>query len=305
YPSKVAVAIETDAVRKAPIADLPRAIRFAHARGVRVIMRIASFHDPLTSVKAPRLSVRGKWGGPYPIDWLDPANEEAQNYIIDLAKEQMEAGADEIQLDYVRFPVQRGLGNAVLPPADGSREKVILEFVRRVHQVTKAHHVPLSLDIFGVTATGTVEDLHNLGQDIAMLGTECEALSPMTYPCHYDKGFMGWDIPGNHPEIVGIGTREALVRLAKANTAPATHGATASNGNNAADGTNGTLAVIRPWLQAFGWRAPEYGPKYLMTEAASAEKAGSTGWLMWNPGCKYPEAWRAMPVVSEVRSARN
>ena len=294
YPSKVSVALETDAVKKAPIADLARAIRFAHARGVRVIMRVSCFHDPWASVKAPRLSIRGKWGGPYPIDWLDPANEEAQNYIVDLIKEQMDAGADEIQLDYVRFPVQRGLGNAVLPPADGSREKVIVEFVRRVHAVTKPRNVPLSLDIFGVTATGTIVDVHNLGQDIALLGPEVEALSPMTYPAHYDKGFMGWDAPGNHPEIVGIGTRETLAKLAKAE-----------------GGANGkAVAVVRPWLQAFGWRAPDYGPKYLMTEASEAEKAGSTGWLMWNPGCNYAEAWRGMPAVSHAepqtaRTARN
>ncbi|WP_394837494.1 putative glycoside hydrolase [Pendulispora rubella] len=291
YPSKVAVAVETNATRRAPIVDLARAIRFAHARGVRVIMRIACFHDPWASVKAPRLSIRGKWGGPYPVDWLDPANEEAQDYIVELAKEQMAAGADEIQLDYVRFPVQRGLGNAVLPPADGSREKVIVEFVRKVHRVTKAHNVPLSLDIFGVTATGTMEDVHNLGQDITLLGPEVEALSPMTYPAHYDKGFMGWDAPGTHPEIVGIGTRETLVKLGKAQ-----------------DQGQG-MAVVRPWLQAFGWRAPNYGPKYLLTEATEAEKSGSTGWLMWNPGCNYAEAWRGMPVKAaekkDDRSALN
>ncbi|WP_394826663.1 putative glycoside hydrolase [Pendulispora albinea] len=293
YPSKVPVAIETGATKKAPIADLARAIRFAHARGVRVIMRNSCFHDPWAAVKAPRLSIRGKWGGPYPVDWLDPANEEAQNYIVELTKEEIDAGADEIQLDYVRFPVQRGLGNAVLPPPDGSREKVIVGFVRKVHEVTKARGVPLSLDIFGVTATGTITDVHNLGQDIALLGPEVEALSPMTYPAHYDKGFMGWDAPGTHPEIVGIGTRETLAKLSKVN------GAKGAGGDNAKP-----LAVVRPWLQAFGWRAPNYGPKYLLTEAAEAEKAGSTGWLMWNPGCNYAEAWRGFPLVAKERKER-
>ena len=57
----------------------------------------------------------------------------AHRYLIDLAKEAMDAGADEIQLDYVRFPVQKGLGNAVLPPADGTRETVLTAFVHKAH----------------------------------------------------------------------------------------------------------------------------------------------------------------------------
>lgn len=276
YPTKVKVAIDNGAARNPPIADLARTIRFAHKYGVYVIMRISCFHDPWTSVKTPALSIQSKFGKPYPIDWLDPANPDAQQYILDLMNEQISMGADEIQLDYVRFPVQKGLGNAVLPPADGSREKVLTAFVHKAHEITQAHHLPLSLDIFGVTATGTIVDSHNLGQDIGLLGKECEALSPMVYPSHYDKGFLGFSEPGNHPEIIAIGTKGAVQRLEKAGD---------------------TGAVIRPWLQAFMWRSPEYGPKYLAQETKEAEKGGGVGWLMWNPGCSYWDAWKAIPPV--------
>src|SRR6185436_2964152 len=101
YPTKVAVAVEIGAAAKAPIPNLPRAIRFAHARGIRVVMRISCFHDPTAAERAPRLSIKGKWGGPYPIGWLDPTNAAAHAYIVDLVKESIDAGADEIQLDYV------------------------------------------------------------------------------------------------------------------------------------------------------------------------------------------------------------
>jgi hypothetical protein len=282
YPSKVDVVVETGAAAKAAIPDLPRAIRFAHARGVRVIMRISCFHDPWAAEHAPRLSLKGKWGGPYPIGWLDPTSPLAHKYVIDLVKESLDAGADEIQLDYVRFPVQRGLGNAVLPPADGTREKLVKAFAHEVHEVTSARKVPLSLDVFGVTATGTIIDEHNLGQNIGMLGAECEALSPMVYPAHYDKGYMGWDQPGNHPEIIGIGTKAAVQKLARAHA---------------------SACVVRPWLQAFGWRCPDYGPKYLVAETESATKSGSAGWLMWNPSCDYAEAWHGLPSTARASSA--
>lgn len=276
YPSKVQVAIDTGAVSGAPIADLTRAIRFAHKHGVRVSMRVACFHDPLGAEKAPALSVKGYWGGPYPIGWLDPGGDESQQYIEDLVKEVLDLGADEINLDYVRYPVQNGLGNADFHLKDKNRTKkdVITGFVHRIHAITSARHVPLSVDIFGVTATGSQEDIDELGQDIPRLGPEAEALMPMVYPSHYGKGFYGWDEPGNHPEIVAIGTRASVAKLDKAGV---------------------TTSVIRPWLQAFNWRSPEYGPKYLAQETVEAQNGGSHGWIMWNPGGSYADAWAAIP----------
>ncbi len=282
YPTKVKIAIDNGAAAHPPIADLSRTIRLAHKHGVYVIMRISCFHDPWTSVKTPRLSIQSKFGKPYPIDWMDPANPEAQQYILDLIEEEIGLGADEIQLDYVRFPVQKGLGNAVLPPADGSREKVLTAFVHKAHELTQAHHVPLSLDVFGVTTTGTIADTHNLGQDIGQLSKETEALSPMVYPSHYDKGFLGFAEPGNHPEIIRIGTKSGVERIEKA----------------------GGTAIIRPWLQAFMWRSPEYGPKYLAKEIVEAKAGGGVGYLMWNPGCSYWDAWKAVPPVPKSAKAQ-
>jgi hypothetical protein len=275
YPSKVDIAVKTGAIAGAPIADLSRTIRFAHQRGIRVIMRVSCFHDPLAAVKAPELSVRGNWGGAYPIGWLDPGGELAQKYIVDLVEEEIALGADEINLDYVRYPVQGGLGNADFHLHDTGRTRIgaITDFVRKVHAITQSHKVPLSVDIFGVTATGTRQDIEALGQDIALLSPNVEALMPMVYPSHYDKGFYGWEIPGNHPEIIAIGTKAAV---AKAVTGS---------------------AVVRPWLQAFMWRSPDYGPKYLAQETIEAQNGGGAGYAMWNPGGYYGDAWNAIKPV--------
>ena len=275
YPSNVKWALETGATKNAPIVDLARTIRFAHARGIRVIMRISCFHDPWAAEKASRMSIQSKFGKPYPVGWLDPANKEAQDYVIELAREEIAAGADEIQLDYVRFPVQPGLGNAALTKTGhGERPTLIRDFVRRVHEVTKAKNVPLSLDVFGVIATGVKEDKENLGQDLELLGPECEVLCPMVYPSHYPVGFLGYEVPGNHPEIIAYGTRAAVKVLAAANIKD---------------------TLVRPWLQAFGWRSPEYGPHYLAQETVEAGKGGGVGWSMWNPSSDYHDAWNGIP----------
>jgi hypothetical protein len=276
YPSKVALANEAGAVKHPPIRDLARTIRFAHEKGIRVAMRIASFEDEIMAKAKRSLSVQSKWGRPYPIGWLDPSNEGAQGYVIDLVKESLDAGADEIQLDYVRYPVLGIKGaNFHLQERGLTQTTVIRDFVRKVHAVTKARNVPLSLDVFGVIAFGARVDIDALGQDPVLLAPECEALAPMVYPSHYAKGFHGWDEPGDHPEIVGIGTKAIRAQIAAA-------------------GIKGG-AVIRPWLQAMNWKSPTYSPGYLATEIKSGDDAGGVGWLMWNPGQDYSYAWQAVP----------
>lgn len=274
YHSTVPLAVETNATKNAAIRDLPRAIRFAHARGIRVIMRISCFHDEWIQPKKTELSVRGKWGGPYPIGWLDPSSEGAHQYVISLAKEAMDAGADEIQLDYVRYPVI-GVKNADfhLKERNLTRIGVIRDFVREVHAVTQPRGVPLSLDVFGVIALGKRIDIDALGQDLTLLAPECEVLSPMVYPSHYAKGFYGFDEPGAHPELVAVGTKGTLDQIAHIPGA----------------------ALVRPWLQAMYYESPGYGPEYLKSETKHAEASGGTGWLMWNPGQDYSYAWQIMP----------
>ena len=283
YPTHVKLALEMEAAKNHPIPDFSRAIRFAHARDIRVIVRIPCFHDPWAARHAPRLSLMNQRGTPFEMGWTDPTNVEAQDYVLALVAEVIELGADEVQLDYVRFPVySQGIKYAAMPPADGHRSQAMKAFVRRVHEVTQAHHVPLSLDLFGVTATGDLSDIEALGQNIGVVGSEAEALSPMVYPSHYDRGFNGFDEPGNHPEIVGMGTRASNDKLKQARN---------------------TSTVVRPWLQAMAYKSSAFGPKYIQEEIRSAETSGSTGWLMWDPDNNYWAVWAALPVVADHHEA--
>ena len=271
YPSKVDWAVKTGAIKGAPIADLARTIRFAHSRGVRVIMRVACFHDPWAAEKAPRSSrFKGLLGRAVSHRLARPRRRARAEVHHGPRRGRRSRSARTRSTSIpVRYPVQRGLGNADFHLTDTNRTRigVITDFVKKIHAITKAHGVPLSLDLFGVTATGTRVDIENLGQDIGLLAPNAEALMPMVYPSHYDKGYYGWAEPGNHPEIIAIGTKAAIER--------------ANNGG----------AVIRPWLQAFNWKSPEYSPKYLLQETVEAKNGGGTGYAMWNPGGFYGDAW--------------
>jgi hypothetical protein len=279
YPSKAKIAIESGAIRAGFIPDLARAIRYAHWHGVRVILRIPCFHDPWTDKHLPgaRLSIRfAQTNKPIHIDWLDPTLTEAQDYVIDLAREGIEAGADEIQLDYVRFPVHITGKVAVLPPPE-ERPKIIRDFVKRVRAVTQEAGIHLSLDFFGVTATGIQDDIDKLGQDIPTVAPEADAISLMAYPSHYGKGYRGFENPADHPEIVGIGNKMALEKLRP----------------------TGATTIFRTWLQAFPLGVTHYDSRYLRAQAEAAESSGGHGWLMWSPGCEYSHVWNGWPKVNK------
>jgi hypothetical protein len=276
YRSKIPLVLETGAAKDAPIRDIARTVRFAHAKGIRVAMRVSCFEDEFMAKAKPELAVVALWKRPYRIGWLDPANEGARAYILELVKEAMDAGVDEVQLDYVRYPVL-GIKGADFDATKGTTKKtiVIRNFVRQVHELTKARKVPLSLDIFGIVAEGDRSDIDMLGQDPVLLAPECEALSPMVYPSHYRSGYAGFEVPGNHPEIVGMGTKKILEQIRKYKTS----------------------VIVRPWLQAVDWNSPAYGPQYLAAEVRHATLAGSTGWLMWNPAQTYTVTWSAIPKL--------
>lgn len=277
FNTKSPLAAEGKTAKAIFLPDLARTTRMAHDRGIRAIARIPCFHDPLLAKNVPRTSIQGTWGKPYPMGWTDPTNVEVQNYLIDLVKESIEAGFDEVQLDYIRFPVHSGTGSAVMPDwKNDGRITAIRDFVRRVHEVTKPAGVSLSVDVFGVTATGTKEDQQKLGQDITVLAPEVEAISPMVYPSHYAPGFMGFAEPGDHPEVIAMGTKNSVAKLPQ-----------------------GSQTAIRGWLQAFPLRSPSYGPKYVGDQAKHAEANGGLGWLMWSPACEYSAVWTAFPVLKK------
>jgi hypothetical protein len=192
--------------------------------------------------------------------------------------ETLGAGVDEIQLDYVRYPTE-GVAHADFGLGPAKSTDVIADFVGRVHERTQAAGVPLSIDVFGVVAWQRDADVRATGQDLARLGPLVEAVSPMVYPSHFAEGFNGYPDPGAHPEVVGIGTRQTEEALRKA----------------------GATAVVRPWIQAFPWRAPNYSEAYVVQEIDQAAAAHGVGWLAWNAKGSYDEV---VAAASQTRGVR-
>ena len=269
YRSDVPAVIEYDTHAKSTIDDLDKLLRALRERNIYVIARIAVFRDHLLVKKNPRVAIRSRksgavWNGESAELWCDPTNKETQDYNLALAIELAERGVDEIQLDYIRFPTSGNLADAGYAYSFGrmSKEETINRFLERAHAEMKRRNTRLSIDIFGVVAWEKEKDIRSTGQRIASLARHCDVISPMLYPSHFNDHFDGFTNPGDNPyHFIYNGCRRVMER-------------------------SGGLPV-RPWLQAFRWRASNFGADYIIEQIRAAGDAGAHGWLMWNSSNNY------------------
>ena len=272
--------------KRPAIRDLPKLTRFLHSQGLHAIARVAIFRDERLVVAHPELAVKSrKTGEPWrengKLVWTDPSQPRVQEYDIALAKKAAEAGVDEIQFDYVRFPAEGDQKDASFvfqtEHPEWHRADVIADFLKHAYAELHPKGVLLSLDVFGIMAWQRQVDLAHTGQDIVLMAKFCDVLSPMIYPSHF-FGMEGIAHPGDAPEhFIG----ESMERFEKI--------------------TAGSGVVIRPWLQAFAWRTKTYSPKYIETQVLTAKNKGGIGFLFWNANNDYSKPYTAMP---EMRGAK-
>jgi len=295
------------------ISDLPKFIHFLHSENMHAIARIAIFRDEHLVTSHPELAVKSRstgqpWRENGKLVWTDPSNPKVQDYDIALAKFVAQAGVDEVQFDYVRFPAEGDQKDAAFtfqtdhsehncrtgacpvspttgPPTDRpktkdvQRSEVIADFLQRAYAQIHPTGALFSLDVFGVMAWQRPVDLSHTGQDIVAMSKHCDVLSPMIYPSHF-FGMDGIAHPGDAPEHF-IGESMDRFKLIT---------------NSGAGGV-----VIRPWLQAFAWRTRTYSPKYVEVQVEVAKQRGGIGFLFWNANNDYSKPYTAMP---EMRAAK-
>jgi hypothetical protein len=269
-----------------PIRNLPKFTAFLHSQGMHAIARIAIFRDDALVTKHPELAVQSRRGGAWrengKLVWTDSSNPKVWDYNIGLAKFAAENGADEIQFDYVRFPAEGDQKDAKFlfesQHPDWKRADAITSFLKKAQSELKPSGVLFSLDVFGVMAWQRTVDLSHTGQDIPQMAKYCDVMSPMIYPSHF-YGMDGYTNPGDAPEhFIG----ESMARFQKV---------TADSG-----------VVLRPWLQAFGWKTKTYSPEYIRIQVAVARSKGGNGFLFWNANNDYSKPYSAMPEMRQDKA---
>lgn len=264
------------------IPSLPKYVHYLHSLGLHAIARIALFRDQELVGNHPDLAVHSRsskqpWRENGKLVWTDPSLPAVQDYNLALAKEAVSSGVDEVQFDYVRFPAEGNQKDALFHFESAhpkwQRTDVITDFLARAYAELHPTGVLFSLDVFGVMAWERKVDLSHTGQDIPSMAKNCDVLSPMIYPSHF-FGMDGYTDPGDAPEHF---ISESMARYREV--------------------TAGTKVVLRPWLQAFGWRTKSYSPEYILTQVRVAREEGGDGFLFWNARNDYAKPFKAMPTI--------
>ena len=267
-PLAVAIGACSKRPRANPCADINGVLKKLKDEHIHVIARIACFNDPILARKRPSwaiLSVNGGlWRNRKGQPWVDPTLKEVWQYNIDLAKDAIQRGFDEIQWDYVRMPTE---GNTRLckyhnMPKGTDRVQVITDYLDFAQKSLASYGVPISADIFGLTGTATSD--MGIGQRLKPISDYVNYVSPMVYPSHFAHGEYHEPNPNAQPyRTVFLSLRDARKRLETSHTG------------------------VRPWLQAFSLGSPRYGPAQFLEELKAVRDNHLPGFLCWNAGNNY------------------
>ena len=259
------------------IRDIQALMQELKEHNIYTIARIVCFKDPCLAAARPELALNKPDGKPVTdangLAWVNPYRQEVWEYLTELAEMAAELGFDEIQYDYVRFPVGSD-ANAAEYGVDMSmypKQQAIQDFLAYAGERLHEKQCVVTADVFG-TIIGSETDIQTVGQDYAALGRTVDAISPMVYPSHYANGVFGLKVPDANPYETVLsamqGSYEELQGIPEQDR-----------------------AVVRPWLQAFtaGWVPGHisYGGTQIREQIQAVYDAGYEEWILWNATNRY------------------
>ncbi len=271
YHSAIPLATEVGAQRIITVPNLKARVAKLHQQGLYLIARIVTFKDNQLASARPDLAVKtqnGKiWRDSENLAWTDPFKKAVREYNIGLAVEAAQAGFDEIQFDYVRFPDNKGVVFSQ-PNTEEARVNAIARFLDEARKRLTPYNVFLSADIFGYVCWNLNDT--GIGQKLESIVKDVDYVSPMLYPSTFQFGIPGYRDPVANPyEIIHRTLDRARER------------------------TGLNPIRFRPWLQAFrdyAFDRRQFGAAQIRDQIRAADGFGSDGWMLWNPRNVYTTA---------------
>lgn len=227
---------------------------------IYLIGRVVAFQDPSfarnfenSSVIDPTTNSPYMQNGQY---FLDPGDERARNYVLNIAIEACSLGFDEIQFDYIRYPDTKVKGLIYEDENIAkNRTENINSFLRHSRDILNGMGCLVSADIFGYVLQNKSDN--GIGQHLETISETVDFISPMVYPSHYSKGSFGYQYPNSFPyEVVSAALNDGIKRGIE-------------------------KEKIRPFLQGF-W----HDSKDVQLNIKAAEDK-NLDWIIWNNSSQY------------------
>jgi hypothetical protein len=275
--SKVPLATEVKAVEKAY--NAAEVTKKLHDNNIYAIARIVCFKDPILAKSKPEYAIKKKDGSLYVhngVNWVDAYNKDAWQYNIDLAKEALAQGFDEVQFDYIRFP-------------DGKKSEMVFGDTRglKLHEnieeflAEARKQLPdaiLSGDVFAIICESP-GDTENIGQYFERIGKNLDYVYPMAYPSHYALGQIINGVKFAKPDFEPYNLIKQTLLKAKSRL----------------DKVEGHKPILRTYLQDFSatwigagnWQY--YEDEQIKQQIKGVIDAGYEEWFLWDPMNNYRE----------------
>ena len=265
------------------VKDMPALVERLHQQGIYVIARIVCFKDPVLAAARPELALRLPDGKAVMdangLAWVNPYKEEVWDYLCTLAECASRDGFDEIQFDYVRFPIGND-ANAADYGVDMStypREAGLTDFFDYASKRLHEKQIIFGADLFG-TIIGSDVDRDRTGQNYLSIAEHTDAICPMIYPSHYANGTFGMNVPDQYPyETIANALQLSKEELGE---------------------TDSPKGVVRPWLQCFNaiWVDGHitYGSKEVHDQIQAVYDAGYEEWFLWHASNHYEQVKSAL-----------
>ena len=291
YKTDVKLAYEINAHKERTIYNIDNFIKDLKDQGLYVIARIVVFKDDKLARTHNNYALKDAngsvWRNREKLAWVDPFKMQVHEYVADIAADAASHGFDEINFDYVRFPLKKGLIYSK-KSTQKNRISAISDFLKTANKKLRPYNVYTSVDTYGYVCWNKTDT--NIGHTIKSLSQHADYIAPMLYPSGFGVGILGYKNPTDHTyEIIHESIKEGLKR---ADVSP---------------------LRFRPWLQSFkdyGFDRKFFRSKEVSQQIKGAEQASCSGWMLWNPASRFSskglqDVRSPYPVLPNLKELKN
>ena len=267
------IAKELDLVK--PIEDLPSIIQKLHDNDIYVMGRFIAVKDDGFTAAHPESAVRHPTSNAVlSATWIDPSNEYAQQYNMEVLCDLAKSGIDEVNFDYIRFSTENFVALGVFS-AQQKADKVY-SFVAKARETIDrcGASTKLGLSTYAILGWNYPVNLETLGQDFVRFAPLVDVISPMAYPATFSENGGYWN-PAKH----GSSRMYWLVKRT-------------ITGYQELLGDE-QKGKIRPWIQGYGVTAQN-----VQDQIKAVYDTGNCGFQFWNAGNNYDVVYKGMAAMT-------
>ncbi len=258
-----------------PIEDLPVIIKKMHDNGIYAMGRFIAIKDDGFTGAYPAASVR------HPVTnavlsatWIDPSNEYAQQYNMEVLCDLAKSGIDEVNFDYIRFSTENYIGLGVFS-AQEKAEKVF-SFIKKARETidTCGPSTKLGISSYAILGWNYAANLETLGQDVVRFAPYLDVISPMAYPATFSEDGGYWNPAKHGPSRMYWLVKRTLTGYKDLLAEEDKH-------------------KLRPWIQGYGVTAQN-----VKDQIKAVYDSGYCGYQFWNAGNNYDAVYAGMSAMT-------